>query len=113
MGIPDEGAPWGGIALAHNVGSRAEVHDILDFARRSGAEVTREAAETFYGGYAPAFVDPDGHPGKSRTTLASAWTSKATSCSRAPDRPLPARENYGVVRPSGGKLPMTAATPVL
>jgi predicted lactoylglutathione lyase len=61
MGIPDDGARWSGIALAHNVGSREEVHGIVELARGNGAEVTREPAETFYGGYAGVFRDPDGH----------------------------------------------------
>jgi predicted lactoylglutathione lyase len=61
MGIPDEGAAWSGIALAHNVGSREEVHEIVELARTNGAEVTREPSETFYGGYAGAFRDLDGH----------------------------------------------------
>jgi hypothetical protein len=61
MGIPDDGARWGGIALAHNVRSRAEVHEVIELARRNGAEITREPADTFYGGYAGAFLDLDGH----------------------------------------------------
>jgi predicted lactoylglutathione lyase len=61
MGIPDSGEPWGGIALAHNVPSRDEVHEIVERARQNGAEITREPAETFYGGYAGVFRDLDGH----------------------------------------------------
>ncbi len=61
MGIADEGARWGGMALAHNVRSREEVHEVIERARSNGAEVTREPAETFYGGYAGAFRDLDGH----------------------------------------------------
>jgi uncharacterized protein len=61
MGIPDDGARWSGIALAHNVGSREEVEEVIDRARRNGAEITREPSETFYGGYAGAFRDLDGH----------------------------------------------------
>jgi uncharacterized glyoxalase superfamily protein PhnB len=61
MGIPDDGAGWGGIALAHNVHSREEVHGIIELARRHGAEITREPSDTFYGGYAGAFRDLDGH----------------------------------------------------
>jgi len=61
MGVPDDGARWSGIALAHNVGSREEVHEIVELARSNGAEITREPAETFYGGYAGAFRDIDGH----------------------------------------------------
>ena len=61
MGIGDEPAGWSGIALAHNVGSREEVHEVIEVARSKGAEITREPAETFYGGYAGVFRDPDGH----------------------------------------------------
>jgi uncharacterized protein len=61
MGIADETAGWSGIALAHNVGSRDEVHAVIERARRNGAEVTREPSETFYGGYAGVFRDLDGH----------------------------------------------------
>ena len=61
MGIPDDGACWGGVALAHNVPSREEVHQVIEQARRNGAEITREPAETFYGGYAGVFRDLDGH----------------------------------------------------
>ena len=61
MGIPDEGARWGGIALAHNLGSPSEVDELIEQARSIGAEIIREPAETFYGGYAGAFLDPDGH----------------------------------------------------
>ncbi|MGW0854747.1 VOC family protein [Streptomyces sp. NPDC002690] len=52
---------FGGIALAHNVRSPKEVDELLATAEAAGATVTRPAATTFYGGYAGAFVDPDGH----------------------------------------------------
>jgi len=61
MGIPDDGARWGGIALARNVRSREQVHHVIEQARLNGAEVSREPSETFYGGYAGAFRDLDGH----------------------------------------------------
>jgi uncharacterized protein len=61
MNVPDDGADWSGIALAHNVGSREEVHEIVDLARSNGADITREPSETFYGGYAGVFRDLDGH----------------------------------------------------
>jgi len=60
-GVADGGG-WGGVTLAHNVGSRAEVDRVLEQARSAGARITREPAETFYGGYAGVFLDPDGHP---------------------------------------------------
>jgi predicted lactoylglutathione lyase len=61
MGIADDGATWSGIALAHNVGSRDDVDEITRQARDAGAAITREPAETFYGGYAAGFRDLDGH----------------------------------------------------
>jgi uncharacterized glyoxalase superfamily protein PhnB len=50
------------VALAHNARSRAEVDDILEEARSAGARILRPAHETFWGGYAGYFADPDGHP---------------------------------------------------
>ena len=55
------GGGFDGIVLAHNVRSRAEVDEIVVAAERAGAVVTRPASETFYGGYAACFADPDGH----------------------------------------------------
>jgi uncharacterized protein len=52
---------FGGIALAHNVRSRGEVDRVVAAAEAAGATVTRPPAETFYGGYAGWFADPDGH----------------------------------------------------
>ena len=60
-GVTDSGG-WGGVTLAHNVGSRDEVDRVIEEARAAGARISREPAETFYGGYAGVFVDPDGHP---------------------------------------------------
>jgi len=50
-----------GLALAQNVRSRDEVDEVMAAAERAGAIVTRAPAETFYGGYAGVFTDPDGH----------------------------------------------------
>lgn len=61
-GIDDDGtSTFGGIVLAHNVSSRSEVEQVIVAASSAGARVTKEPAETFYGGYAGAFRDPDGH----------------------------------------------------
>jgi uncharacterized protein len=61
-GLEDGGTDgFGGMTLAHNVRSRVEVDEVLDQAASAGAEVTRAARETFYGGYAGFFTDPDGH----------------------------------------------------
>jgi catechol 2,3-dioxygenase-like lactoylglutathione lyase family enzyme len=61
-GVPDTGgAGFGGVALAHNVRSEAEVESVVAAAVAAGATVTRAPGPTFYGGYAAYFTDPDGH----------------------------------------------------
>ena len=60
--IEDEGAAFGGIALAHNVRSPEEVDAVLAEAERAGGRVTHPGEETFWGGYSGVFLDPDGHP---------------------------------------------------
>jgi uncharacterized protein len=60
-GVEDSGG-WGGITLAHNVRSPEEVDAVIEEARKAGARIAREPAETFWGGYSAVFVDPDGHP---------------------------------------------------
>ncbi len=58
----EDGPGFGGVTLAHNVRSPADVDAVMAEARSAGATITREAAETFWGGYSGAFADPDGHP---------------------------------------------------
>jgi catechol 2,3-dioxygenase-like lactoylglutathione lyase family enzyme len=53
---------WGGMTLAHNVRSPAEVDAVVEDARAAGANIVREPGETFWGGYDAIFTDPDGHP---------------------------------------------------
>lgn len=59
--VEDTGG-WGGVTLAYNMHSRADVDAFLEQARSAGAAIPREAAETFWGGYSGIFIDPDGHP---------------------------------------------------
>ena len=60
-GMADSGG-FGGVTVAQNVRSPAEVDAVMAEAERAGAAVTRAAGETFWGGYSGVFVDPDGHP---------------------------------------------------
>lgn len=62
----DAGLPAGDpsateLSLGHNVGSRADVDDVMAQAKRAGATIVKPAGETFWGGYAGYFQDPDGH----------------------------------------------------
>lgn len=59
--VTDNGG-WGGITLAHNVASPAEVDAVLDAAQAAGATIGRAGAATEWGGYSGVFIDPDGHP---------------------------------------------------
>ncbi len=58
------GSLWtgnGGIALAQNVGSEAEVDAMMALMKGAGAHILKEASKTFWGGYDGYFADPDGH----------------------------------------------------
>lgn len=57
-----DGGGWGGVTLAHNVRSPAEVDAVLREAADAGATIGRPGAPTEWGGYSGVFVDPDGHP---------------------------------------------------
>jgi catechol 2,3-dioxygenase-like lactoylglutathione lyase family enzyme len=58
----EDGGGWGGVTLAYNVNSPAEVDAVLDEAAAAGATIGRPGAATVWGGYSGVFVDPDGHP---------------------------------------------------
>lgn len=60
-GVTDAGAAFAGMTLAQNVRSREAVDEVLSSAVDAGATITQPATETFYGGYAGYFADPDGH----------------------------------------------------
>ena len=49
------------MTIGHNVASRPEVDAVMAEAKAAGASIVKPAAETFWGGYAGYFQDPDGH----------------------------------------------------
>jgi uncharacterized protein len=57
----DDNGGWGGITLAYNTRSPADVDAVIEEARAAGGAITREPGETFWGGYSAMFTDPDGH----------------------------------------------------
>ena len=57
-----DGGGWGGVTLALNVSTPADVDEVTEEARAAGATIGREPEETFWGGYSSVFIDPDGHP---------------------------------------------------
>ncbi len=49
------------LTIGHNVNSRADVDAVMAQAAEAGAEMVKRATDTFWGGYAGYFSDPDGH----------------------------------------------------
>lgn len=47
--------------VGHNVASKSEVDAVMRQAAAAGAVIVRAAHDTFWGGYAGYFQDPDGH----------------------------------------------------
>jgi predicted lactoylglutathione lyase len=77
-----DGGGWGGVTLAYNARSPADVDSVIEEARAAGAEIPREPGETFWGGYSGVFVDPDGHPWE--VAHNPRWTIEADGSVRLP-----------------------------
>ncbi|MET9700890.1 VOC family protein [Streptomyces sp. NPDC006529] len=94
VGAP--GGGFGGIVLAHNVRSRAEVDGLLAAVGAAGGAVTKPAAVNAIGFYSGAFTDPDGHPWEVAHnpgfTLAEDGSLVLPDFGAAPDRPGDAGE---------------------
>lgn len=60
-GLPRSAPSPTEFSIGHNVGSKEEVRAVLEQARAAGATIVKEAHDTFWGGYAGYFQDPDGH----------------------------------------------------
>ncbi len=58
---PSKPQNFEGMALCHNLGSRAETDTAWDFAVECGAVPVKKPHEVFWGGYSGYFADPDGH----------------------------------------------------
>ena len=66
----DSGLPLGKpsateLSLGHNVSSKAEVDAVMVQAKNAGAVIVKPAQDTFWGGYAGYFQDPDHTSGRS------------------------------------------------
>ena len=60
-GISAEGSSEVNFTIGYNVKNQDEVDTIMDLAEKAGAKIIKKAVDTFYGGYAGYFQDPDGH----------------------------------------------------
>jgi uncharacterized protein len=62
----DSGLPLGSpgaleFSIGHNVSSKSEVDQVMEQAKNAGAVIVKPAHDTFWGGYAGYFQDPDGY----------------------------------------------------
>lgn len=60
-GLPLQPSSATEFAIGHNVNSKKDVDEAMAQAGRAGARIVKPAGDTFWGGYAGYFQDPDGH----------------------------------------------------
>jgi predicted lactoylglutathione lyase len=60
-GIPLSTPSQTEVTLGYNVNSKSEVDEVMLVAQNAGANMIKSASDTFWGGYAGYFTDPDGH----------------------------------------------------
>ena len=60
-GLPEGPPSPTEFTLGQNVSTREEVDAVMEQARSAGATIAKPASDTFWGGYAGYFHDPDGH----------------------------------------------------
>lgn len=60
-GLPVQPVSSTAMTIGHNVAHPEDVDSCMEAAAQAGAEVIKRAQDTFYGGYAGYFRDPDGH----------------------------------------------------
>jgi len=60
-GLPPAAPSATEFSIGHNVASKAEVDALMAQAKGAGATIVKSAQDTFWGGYAGYFQDPDQH----------------------------------------------------
>jgi uncharacterized glyoxalase superfamily protein PhnB len=60
-GLPKTDPCPTGFTIGHNVTGKDQVDEVMEQARKAGATIIKTAQDTFWGGYAGYFQDPDGH----------------------------------------------------
>lgn len=60
-GLPLDAPSATELSIGHNVASREDVDGVMRQAGQAGARIVKPAQDTFWGGYAGYFQDPDGH----------------------------------------------------
>lgn len=57
LGLPSQPE----LTIGYNVSSKKEVDEVMEQAHNAGAVIVKKAQDTFWGGYAGYFEDPDQH----------------------------------------------------
>lgn len=60
-GLPKTPVSPTSFTIGHNVARREQVDQVIEQARQAGAKIVKAPQDTFYGGYAGYFSDPNGH----------------------------------------------------
>lgn len=60
-GLPKTAISPTSFTIGHNVARREGVDEVMAEATKAGADILKTAQDTFYGGYAGYFRDPNGH----------------------------------------------------
>jgi len=61
VGLPVDRRSATELSIGHKVSSKAEVDAVMAQAKKAGAVIVKPAIDTFWGGYAGYFQDPEGH----------------------------------------------------
>lgn len=59
--VPNDGAGFDGVALAHNLKFEEEVKHFFEVLKSKGVPIAKEAVKADWGGFSGYFADPDGH----------------------------------------------------
>ncbi len=60
-GVPAVGSGFRGITFSYNVRTETRVDEVLAEASNAGAQITKPAQQTPWGGYSGSFADPEGN----------------------------------------------------
>ena len=60
-GLPQQNNSATEFSIGHLVNSEKEVDEVMEQAKKAGANIVKPAQNTFWGGYGGYFQDPDGH----------------------------------------------------
>lgn len=58
---PEISSGFSGITLAYNAKTKQEVREVIELARKAGANIVKEPQDVFWGGFHAYFSDPDGY----------------------------------------------------